>query len=102
MDPVVGAVHGDERLAEIVQGRLAWGSELLLGHDDPHRLPIHPAEAMDSEGVVTDDAPFRLYARLGGNLDLGDQAAGRRIPSGKRNTRRFAHQTASSVAPDDI
>ena len=37
VDPEVGAVHGDERLAQIAQGGLAAGPELLLGHHDPHR-----------------------------------------------------------------
>ena len=39
VDPEVGAVHGDERLAQIAQGGLAAGPDLLLGHDDPHRPP---------------------------------------------------------------
>ena len=35
VDPEVGAVHGDERLAQIAQGGLAAGPELLLGRDRP-------------------------------------------------------------------
>jgi hypothetical protein len=41
-------------------------------------LVLQPAQGMDAEGVVA-DAPFRLL----GDLDLGDQAAGRRIPPGE-------------------
>ena len=37
VDPVVGPVDGDERLAEVAQGGLAGGSDVLLGHHDPHR-----------------------------------------------------------------
>ena len=89
VDPVIGPVYGDERLAEIAQGGFARGSEVLFGHHDPYRPAIHvdhlavadlvlqPAEGMDAEGVAA-DAPFRLL----GHLDLGDQGAGRRIPPG--------------------
>ena len=78
VDPVVGPVHSDERLAEIAQGGFAGGSEVLFGHHDPHRPPIlQPAQAMDAEGVAA-YAPFRLL----GQLDLGDQVADGRIPPG--------------------
>ena len=109
MDPVVGPVDGDERLAEIAQGGFARGSDVLLGHHDPYRPPIrvdhlavadlvlHPAEGMDAEGVVA-DAQFRLL----GHLDLGDQAARRRIPPGELDAGCLADQAASSVAPDEI
>ena len=44
VDPEVGAVHGDQRLAQIAQGGLAARPDLLLGHDDPERPPVlHPA-----------------------------------------------------------
>ena len=74
MDPVIGAVHGDERLAEIAQGGLAGGSDLLFGHQDPHPPVLQPAEAMNADGVAA-DAPCRLL----GCLDLGDQVAGCRV-----------------------
>jgi hypothetical protein len=109
VDPVIGAVHGDERLAEIAQGGFAGGSGVLFGHHDPHRAPVHvnhlavadlvlqPTEGMDAEGVVA-DAPFRLL----GHLDLGDQAARCRIPPGELDAGCSPDQTASSVAPDEI
>ncbi len=98
MDPVIGPVYGDERLAEIAQGGFGRGSDLLFGHHDPHRPAIpQPAEGMEPEGVAA-DAPFRLP----GHLDLGDQIAGCRIPPGKRDAGCLADQTASSVAPDQI
>ena len=109
MDPVIGPVDGDERLAEIAQGGFARGSDVRFGHHDPYRPPIlvdhlavadlvlHPAEGMDAEGVAA-DAPFRLL----GHLDLGDQAARRRIPPGELDAGCFTDQTASSVAPDEI
>ena len=37
VDPEVGPVDGDERLAEIAQGGFARGPEVRLGHHDPHR-----------------------------------------------------------------
>ena len=109
VDPVIGPVDGDERLAEIAQGGFARGSDVLFGHHDPYRpairvddlavadLVLHPAEAMDAEGVVA-DAPFRLL----GQLDLGDQAARRRIPPRELDAGCLADQAASSVAPDEI
>jgi hypothetical protein len=48
--------------------------------------------------VIAADAPFRLLA----HLDLGDQAARRRIPPRELDASRLADQTASSVAPDEI
>ena len=109
VDPVVGPVDGDERLAEIAQGGLGRGSDVLFGHHDPHRpairvddlavadLVLHPADGMDAEGVVA-DAQFRLL----GHLDLGDQGARRRIPAGELDAGCLADQAASSVAPDEI
>ena len=98
VDPEVGAVHGDERFAQIAQGGLAARPELLLGRDDPDRLPIlHPVEAVDAGGVVTD-----ARRRLLGQLDLGDQVAPRRIPARELDAGRLADQAASSVAPDEI
>ena len=71
MDPEVGAVDRDQRLAQIAQGGLAAGPELLLGHHDPHRPAVlHPVEAVDARGVVTD-----ALRRLLGRLDLGDHVA---------------------------
>jgi hypothetical protein len=48
--------------------------------------------------VIAADAPFRLL----GHLDLGDQAARRRIPPGEVDAGCFTDQTAASVAPDQI
>ena len=85
------------------------GSDVRFGQHDPHRpavrvddlavadLVVHPAEGMDADGVVA-DAPFRLL----GHLDLGDQAARRRIPSRELDAGRLADQAASSVAPDEV
>ncbi len=108
--PVIGSVDGDERLAEIGQGGLAGGSDLPLGHQNPHRSPIrvdhlavanfvfHPAQGMNAEGVTV-DAPFR---RRLGQFGLGDQVAGCRIRSRERDAGGLADQTASAVAPDEI
>ena len=52
---------------------------------------------METEGVAA-DAQLRLL----GHLDLGDQAASRRIPPGELDAGGFTDQTAASVAPDEI
>ena len=50
VDPVIGPVHGDERLAEIAQGGFAGPVEALFGHEDPHRPAIlQSAPGMDAE-----------------------------------------------------
>ena len=98
MDSEIGPVHGNERFAQIAQCGLAARPELLLGHDDPHRPPIlHPVEAVDARGVVTD-----ALRRLLGHLDLGDQVAPRRIPPRELDAGCFTDDAASSVAPDEI
>ncbi len=98
VDPEVGAVHGDERLAELAQGGLAAGPGLLLGRDHAERLPVlHLVEAVDAGGVVTD-----ARRRLLGQLDLGDQVAPRRIPARELDAGRLADDAAPSVAPGEI
>ena len=52
---------------------------------------------MDADGVAA-DAPLRLL----GHLDLGDQVADGRIPSGELDAGCFADQAASAVASDEI
>ena len=87
VDPVVGPVDDDERLAELAQGGFARGPDVLFGEHDPDRAPVLVdhlavadlvvllAERMDAERVVADP-----QLRLLGHLGLGDQAARRRIP----------------------
>jgi hypothetical protein len=109
VDPVIRPAHGDERPTEIAQGGFGRGSDVLFGHHDRHRPPIHVddlavadlvlhlAEGMEAKGVAM-DAQFRLL----GHLDLGDQAAGCRIPPAELDAGCLTDQTASSVAPDEI
>jgi hypothetical protein len=109
VDPVIGPAYGDERLAEIAQGGFARGSDALFSHHDPYRalisiddlavadLVLHPPECMDAKGSAV-DAQFRLL----GHLDLGDQAADRRVPPGELDAGSFADQAASAIAPDEI
>ena len=109
VDPVVGPVHADERLAEIAQGGLVRGCDVRFGDHDAYRpliledhlavsdLIFHPTEGMSAAGVVA-DAQFRLL----GHLDLGDQGAGRRVPTGELDAGCLADQTASSVAADEV
>ena len=80
-----------------------------FGQHDPHRPPflvdhlavldlvLHLADRMHARGSAA-DAQFRLL----GHLDLGEQAARRRIPAGELDAGCFTDQTASSVAPDEI
>ncbi len=109
VDPVVGPVDGDEPLAEVTEGGFARGADVLLGQHDPHRpallvdhLPVadlvfHFAQGMHAGGVVA-DAQLRLL----GHLDLGDQAARRRIPPGELDAGCLADHAASSVATDEV
>ena len=52
---------------------------------------------MDAEGVAANAPLWRLL----GHLDLGDNVAGRRVPSLQRDSGCFSDQTASAVAPDE-
>ena len=52
---------------------------------------------MDADGVAA-HAPFRLL----GHLDLGDQAARRRIPAGELDAGCLPDHAASAVASDEI
>jgi hypothetical protein len=109
VDPVIGAVDGHEPLAEIAQGGFGRGSDVLLGQHDPHRPPVgvdhlavadlvlQLAEGMRAGGGVA-DAQFRLL----GHLDLGDQAARRRIPAGELDAGCPTDHAASSVTPDEV
>ena len=98
MDPVIGAVNGDERLADIAQRRFAVEPQLRLGQHDPGRPAIlHLADPMDAVRILM-KPPFRLLGRLG----FGDQPARRRIPSGKRDAGRLANQAAAAIAAHEI
>src|SRR5882762_2642460 len=53
VDPVVGAVYGDERFAEIAQGGFVSSAEALFRYQNPDRALIsQPAQRMDAEGVA--------------------------------------------------
>ena len=73
------------------------GPAVRVDHLAVADLVLHPAEGVDAEGVAA-DAQFRLL----GHLDLGDQAARRRIPAGELDAGGLADHAASSVAPDEI
>ena len=49
----VGAVHGDERVAEIGLRGIAASVERGFGDDDQHASALRLAEAMKTERVVT-------------------------------------------------
>ena len=100
VDPEVGAVDGDERLAEIAQRGLGGGCRICsLGQHDPARGPpfSDSADGVDADGVAA-EPPRRLL----GHLDLGDQPAHRRIPPGELDAGRLADHAASAVAPDEV
>ena len=98
VDPVIGAVNGDERLADIAQGGFAVEPQLRLGQHDPGRPAIlHLADPMDAARIPV-KPPFRLLGRL----DFGDQPARRRIPSGEFDAGRLANEAAAAIAADEI
>jgi hypothetical protein len=100
VDPVIGPVYGDERLADIAQGGFAVGSQLRFGQHDPGGRPpaiLHLADRMDAERILV-KPPLRLL----GHLDFGDQPARRRIPPGEFDAGCLANQAAATIAPDEI
>jgi hypothetical protein len=97
VDPEVGAVDRDQRLAQIAQSRLAARPDPLLGDDAPHLAVLHRLEGVDAGGVVA-KSPRRLHR----GLHLGDQVAPGRVPSGELDAGCLADDAASSVAPDEI
>src|SRR2546430_8821141 len=108
MDSVVRHVDGDESLAEIAQRGLAR-SDLRFGEHDTTRpalrvdhlavldLVLHLAQSVHAGGSATDSQLGLL-----GHLDLGEQGARRRIPTGEIDARRLTDQTAPAVASDEI
>ena len=83
---------------EVGQRGIAGGPDVLLGDQDPNRpTALHPRDAVGATGVAA-QAPLRLL----GHLDLGDDAARRRIPPGELDTGCLSDQAASPVAPDEV
>ena len=79
VDPVVGAVGGDERVGDIAQCGFAGGYEVTFGKYDPDQSAIfHPADRVLEAEPVLVKPPLRLLERF----DFGDQPARRRIPPG--------------------
>jgi hypothetical protein len=97
VDPEVGPVDGDERLAELVQGRLVALLHLRLDQHHPHAAVLESTERVDAPLAVA-DAP----RGLAGHLDLGDQVAGRRIPAHEVDAGLLADQAATAVAADEV
>src|SRR5437762_13677837 len=98
MDPVVGTPDGDERLTQIAQGGLTRVFNVPFSYQHAHEpWLLQLAEGVATKGVVV-DAPFRLL----GQLNLGDQGARRRLPSGELDAGRLADHAAPSVAPDEV
>ena len=71
----------------------------FVGKDDlaVANLVLLPAEGMDAVCRAVN-----AQRRLLRHFDLGENAAGRRIPAIKRDARRLADQAAASIAPDEI
>jgi len=98
LNPEVRAVHGRQCFAEVRQGRLARGSELLLGHDDPYAPPVlHHVHRMDAD-VVKPDASGRVL----GHLDLGDQVAAGRLRPDELDAGHLADDTAPTICTDQV
>ena len=98
MRAVVGPVGGDQRLTQVLQGRVAGVLDLRLQEDDPVRAPA--LLAIDG----ADAAALRPHADLGllVHLDLGDQVAARGIEPGELDARRLADHAPPPVAPDQV
>lgn len=82
MDPVIRAADGDESFAQIMQGGLRCATDLSdmpLGHHEPRRSPIRQAREGMSARPIAAETPLRLFV----DLDLRDQAARRRLPTGE-------------------
>src|SRR6202167_3774305 len=109
MDSVICSPYGDECFAEIAQRGLGRGANILFSHHDAYGTFVgtdylavanfvrFPAKGMDTKCCAM-DAQWRLLRHLG----LGENAAGRSIPSSKLNARSFADHTAASIAPGEI
>jgi hypothetical protein len=98
VDSEVASEHRDERLAQVLQGGLAVGSEPLLGHDHPDRLAVgHQLQTVHARRVVA-QAELRLLARA----HLSDQVALGRVPSRELDPRSPADDAAPAVAPDQV
>src|SRR5262249_35017181 len=96
--PKVRSPYGDERLAEITQGRLTSLPGGPFADDAPYPPPsLGPAQALLAL-LITADAQLRLLA----HLDLRDQRADRRIPAGELDASSLADQAATAVAPDEV
>src|SRR4051812_3393339 len=97
VDPVVGAVHGDERFAHIAQSWLVVETQLRLGQHHAWNAVVSLADCMDAARILM-ESPFRLLSEMG----FCDQPARRRIPTRKLDARRLANQAASAIASDEV
>src|SRR5262245_49766409 len=53
VNPVIGAIDRNERLAEITKGRFVGAAEVLFGYQDSHQaVVVEPTEGMDTSSVV--------------------------------------------------
>ncbi len=96
--PVVRAVHPDERLAELVHARVAGVVDLPLREHDPDRpVGLPPAEGVGAGGVAT-EAELRLLVEL----DLGDHPAGRGVRADEVDAGLPPDQAAAAVAADEV
>jgi hypothetical protein len=97
----VGAVHGDEGLAEIAQAGFSGAVERRFGQDHQHASARGLAEAVKAERIVA-QAPGRLASRFLAHFDLGHEVAQRRIGAGELDAGGLAHQAAAAVTADQI
>jgi hypothetical protein len=109
MDAVIRSECGDKRFPKIAERRFGRGAGILLRHHHADRtflgkddlavvdFIVLPAESIDAKGRAM-DAQWRLLV----HLHLGENVAGRRIPSRKLNAGSLANQTAATIAADEI
>ena len=98
VDAVIGAVDGDERRADIGQCGFADRADVAFRQHDAHRVAVlQRTDGMDPERILV-----KAQLRFLGHLDLGDQPAHRRVPTGKVDARGLADQAAPAVAADHV
>ena len=96
--PEVGAVRGDERVAEIIQRWIALVLDVLL----PQHDAVRPAAFGSVDGT---DAPALAAGAdhgLFAHLDLADDPAGRGVQSRELDAGDLPHQAAPAIAPDEV
>ena len=101
VDPEIGAVDGDERLADIAQGGFAVDPTLPFGQHDPRPVLCHPPSRADRHGCRCASWWTPHFGSSAISTSAISQLDGR-IPSGEFDAGRLADQAAAAIAADQI